>query len=335
MAMEKVITGMFYIALGAFVAYLGFWWSEAGPHIRLLPALFAVGMGATGLALLFGRKARTVYQEADPERDSPWETRAEAAVSAAARSAAERNEDAALLGHEMKNYLCTLKGNAHLLRQRINGHDQIIIDRIDRVVEKLESFTRNMSEAHNATSSRVFWGLRLADSARACVVTHFHKEAGRFHWDVQDGGALLLGDPNRLEQVFLNLYANALEAGASSVITSVSRVAGRLELRIEDDGRGCAPEDVARIFEPFFTTKQGPARRGLGMFIVQSIVENHGGRVQVRSKNDAEKGSRGLVFTLDFPMAIPGFPEKPATTFPPEDSAGVSAHWLLALPEPF
>jgi signal transduction histidine kinase len=224
---------------------------------------------------------------------------------------------AALLGHEIKNYLCTLKGNASLLRQRVPTDDQAIIDRIDRVVEKLESFTRRMGASEAATGLGVLTPVVPSQTAQACVRTHFHKrsEAFRFHED--PGAPPLLCDPGRLEQVFLNLYANALEAGAVRVDTWVRREENRLLIRIEDDGRGCAREDLARIFEPFFTTKTGPARRGLGMFIVQSIVENHGGRVQVESKNGSGAGRTGLIFTLVFRQgrgAVPGRPAALAAT---------------------
>jgi hypothetical protein len=91
----------------------------------------------------------------------------------------------------------------------------------------------------------------------------------------------------------------------------VARNGDRLQVFVEDDGKGCAPEDLERIFEPFFSTKSGPARRGLGMFIVQAIVENHGGRIKVQSKNGTGEGAHGLVFLLDFPMSLPAQPASP------------------------
>jgi len=134
--------------------------------------------------------------------------------------------------------------------------------------------------------------------------------------------------------VFLNLYANALEAGATRVSTSMRRLGDKIRIRIEDDGKGCAQEDLARIFEPFFTTKPGPARRGLGMFIVQSIVENHGGRIRTESKNGAKAGSHGLIFTLEFPLSMPSLVEKPENPFLHDDAVRSPESWLLTLPEP-
>ncbi|MDB5047593.1 MAG: histidine kinase [Fibrobacteres bacterium] len=340
MTSEKLTTGMSYIALGAFAAYLGLWWSESGSRSHMVPMLIALGMAVVGLALLL-RSGKRFARGSRLRHGAAFETRLESEGNPADRSQENErhgddgpNGEAALFGHEMKNYLCTLKGNASLLRERIQDNDRVIIDRIDRVVERLESFTRNISKASNATSNRTLWRLRLGEEAKACVSTHFHRDTARFHWEIQDKSATLLGDPARFDQVFLNLYMNAVEAGARCVTTSVGRLGDRVLVRIEDDGKGCDPEDLSRIFEPFFTTKRGPARRGLGMFIVQSIVENHGGTIQVRSKNGSGEGAHGLVFTMDFPLSVPSLPEKPEAAFRLEPHADAAQHWLLTLPEP-
>jgi signal transduction histidine kinase len=298
-----------------------------------------LGAALAGLAALV-RKGRPMARPAPGFGGrSPWSGRLErrlAAVSPIVRHdpAAGQDGDAALLGHEMKNYLCTLRGNAHLLRQRMPGQDQDILDRIDRVVESLETFSRNLSGAREAaTASGALWYVQPADTAQACARTHFHRDLDVFRWEAAADAPTLLCDPDRLEQVFLNLYANAMEAGARNVATTVRREGSRLVVRIEDDGKGCAQEDLERIFEPFFTTKQGPARRGLGMFIVQSIVENHGGCIRVGSKNGTAPGRCGMVFTLEFPIP-PIVPSRrgdlaPVTLAPAKAGEG----WLLAHPE--
>ena len=130
--------------------------------------------------------------------------------------------------------------------------------------------------------------------------THFPQQAARFQWEAPAEIPLVHGDASRLEQVFVNLYSNALEAGAERVVTAVERRADVLCIRIEDDGRGCPPEVAERIFEPFFTTKLG--NRGLGMFIVRSIVMNHGGRIGAIGKNSSSQGCHGLVIHMEFPL---------------------------------
>lgn len=310
--------GAAWMALGAVAVWLG---KEAGNGSGfLIPACFVL----SAVLAFLGWQARGNLRRGRFASASP------ASGDLRFHGPAEAG-GAALLSHEMKNYLCTLKGNAHLLRQRIPGDDQAIIDRIDRVVEKLESFTRQLGNREAATALGAMSPLSSAQIARASARTHFHKRIDAFRFSEDPSSPSLLCDPGRLDQVFLNLYSNALEAGASRIDTAIRREGGKLVLRIEDDGRGCAEEDLARIFEPFFTTKSGPARRGLGMFIVQSIVENHGGSVRVETKNDSAAGSTGLIFTLEFPHPRrAAVSTRPAPLIAASDSA--AGEWMLSPP---
>ncbi|MCB1009966.1 MAG: hypothetical protein KDB94_13860, partial [Acidobacteria bacterium] len=91
------------------------------------------------------------------------------------------------------------------------------------------------------------------------------------------------GDPTRLGQVVLNLALNALDAvgdegpGAREVLLRTRSADGRVELAVSDSGPGLVDEHLPRLFEPFFTTKSDGL--GLGLSIVRSIVESHGGQV--------------------------------------------------------
>jgi signal transduction histidine kinase len=108
----------------------------------------------------------------------------------------------------------------------------------------------------------------------------------------------VVGDPVQLQQVLLNLLWNALDAAAAStnpkiVISSLDR-GEEVELAVLDNGPGLPPDVQQHLFESFFTTK--PQGLGLGLVIVQSIVERHQGRV--RADND-ERG--GAVFRVVLP----------------------------------
>jgi PAS domain S-box-containing protein len=108
-------------------------------------------------------------------------------------------------------------------------------------------------------------------------------------------------DASRMEQVFENLIANAIQHSPPGARV---RVAARLapapdapvEFTVEDEGAGLAEVDIPRLFEPFFSRRQGGT--GLGLSIVQRIVEAHGGRVVA-----ANRAAGGAVFAVSLPLA--------------------------------
>lgn len=219
-----------------------------------------------------------------------------------------------VFGHEMKNYLCVLKGNARLLRLEVRSEEQAaIIDRIDRVVERLETFAWKEPEA---SPDLVRTGRRecvdLLETARSCSRIHSSPAGAEFSVTGTGGPPYVQGDPQRLEQVLMNLYGNALEAGARRITTRVRGIGAEVEVAVEDDGRGCAPDQADRIFQsfppspaPVKAETPGGARRGLGLSIVRSIVETHGGRIRASVKNGRGDGETGLVVYLHFPVYAP------------------------------
>jgi len=119
--------------------------------------------------------------------------------------------------------------------------------------------------------------------------------------DLARGVASINGDISHLQQCFLNLIFNAVEAmprGGKLMISSrVDWSERQVRIAIKDTGYGIRQEDLDHIFDPFFTTKPEGEGTGLGLSIVYGVVKNHGGRVQVESTVGA-----GTVFTLDFPI---------------------------------
>jgi two-component system NtrC family sensor kinase len=117
----------------------------------------------------------------------------------------------------------------------------------------------------------------------------------------------VLGDPKQLEQVFLNLLLNAIEAmprkGTLAIRSAVKRIPNSpeemLQLSIQDTGCGIPEKDRPYLFDPFFTTKEGGT--GLGLSIVYSIVQKHNGQIEVQS--EPRKGSS---FILSLPIQKEG-----------------------------
>ena len=108
------------------------------------------------------------------------------------------------------------------------------------------------------------------------------------------------GNPGQLQQVFLNLLVNAMQAvGASGRVEVESSVAGAgVRVRVRDDGIGIAPEDRERLFVPFFTTKPAGEGTGLGLFLSYQIVQRHRGEIHVTSTP-----KRGTTFEVWLPQS--------------------------------
>lgn len=217
------------------------------------------------------------------------------------------SEKMALLGrmaagivHEIGNPLSSLSARLRLLERR--REEEFVaesvrllqgqIDRIQRIVRGVSQFTRSPKEA---------WAPCRVDEimAEALEILRMDRKASGIRIEVDPGPGLpeTVGVPDRLAQVFLNIGLNALEAMARGGQLSV-RLAhrnGEIAVSFSDTGEGMPPEVRERIFDPFFTTKADGS--GLGLFISYSIVNAHGGRIEVESRR-----GEGTTFTVFLPV---------------------------------
>ncbi|MEK6526390.1 MAG: HAMP domain-containing sensor histidine kinase [Nitrospirota bacterium] len=106
-------------------------------------------------------------------------------------------------------------------------------------------------------------------------------------------------DSGDLIQVFVNLIVNAAQAmkGRGRLTLATHGEEGTITVSTHDTGPGIPPEHRAKIFAPFFTTKQVDKGTGLGLYVVQSLISKHGGRISVES----EEG-KGTTFHIQFPI---------------------------------
>ncbi|WP_198119626.1 ATP-binding protein [Massilia rhizosphaerae] len=107
---------------------------------------------------------------------------------------------------------------------------------------------------------------------------------------------------SQLNQVFMNLLVNAAQAIQNRGVITIATGAqdGWVWVKISDNGCGIAPDNLKRVFEPFFTTKPVGSGTGLGLSLSYSIVNKHGGRIDVASKPGV-----GTVFTVRLPVTPP------------------------------
>jgi two-component system sensor histidine kinase HydH len=211
---------------------------------------------------------------------------AEARTREQERRLAALGEMSAVLAHEIKNPLASLKGNAQLLAaslpegEKPRQRAERVVDearRLEQLTLDLLAFVRS-GELHRAEAS-------VGELVRAAAGDTPIEVTGDARWQL-DGG--------RMRQVLANLISNAGEAGPPPVRVSVHVAGGKLVIEIADRGPGVPEADRERIFEPFFTNKTRGT--GLGLAIARRIVVMHGGTIQV---GDAPGG--GALFRIEVP----------------------------------
>jgi signal transduction histidine kinase len=116
--------------------------------------------------------------------------------------------------------------------------------------------------------------------------------------DVPDEPLIVDADEGQLKQVFWNLARNALQAmpeGGTLKTQLEKNSSNRLRISFSDTGRGMTPDQVEHLFEPFSSTTGGT---GLGLSIVYQIIRDHGGTINVRSRE-----GQGTTITIELPAA--------------------------------
>ena len=206
------------------------------------------------------------------------------------------------LAHEIKNPLAGIRGAAQLLKLGASPADaplaQVIVDEVDRIrrlVDQVEAFSdERVAEKRPVNIHRVL------DRVRTLVASAFGDEV-RFSDSYDPSLPLALGDEDQLVQIFLNVAKNAAEAAlergdargevliATGYRTGARVHAGRhgwrnapLEVRIQDNGAGVAPDLRHRLFDAFVSTKE--RGMGLGLTLVAKLVHAHNGLIEVESE---------------------------------------------------
>ena len=212
-------------------------------------------------------------------------------------------ELSAILAHEIRNPLASIRGTAEILMEdgapAENRREFLDIlvkesDRLNHVVEDFLKMAR--PEPINKIPCDV-------NEELANMVTLFSAQARQSKVSLELKPSSLpsfRGDGEKLRQAFMNILLNAIQAtpagGRVTVSTSEDRERRRIVISFADNGPGISQEAASKIFEPFFTTKG--TGTGLGLPITKKIIEGHGGSIEVES----EPGN-GATFKVLLPVA--------------------------------
>lgn len=199
---------------------------------------------------------------------------------------------AAGVAHEINNPLANVSLQLELLHK-----DPAVAALPDKVMSRLQAIERNIDKsARIARELLTFAGGReLAESpapvdlartvSNAWQLAAHRTEGYRLRCDLA-AGMTIEGIPLKLEELFLNLFLNAMDAMPDGGLIEVSGSLreDRAVVRVSDHGTGIAPEQLNLVMEPFFTTKEIGKGTGLGLAICYGIMELHGGSIEVGAR---------------------------------------------------
>jgi signal transduction histidine kinase len=233
---------------------------------------------------------------------------------------------AAQITHEIRNPLASIGLNTELLADELppDGEEgrrliAAIAAEVDRLSEITETYLRFVRLPRPKVELEDLGA--LVSSSLEFSRAELRQAGVALELDIAPGLPPVAADENQIRQALLNLVRNAKEAmsGGGRVRVEVGPgEGGRVRIAVTDTGPGIAPEDQGKIFDPFFSTKEKGT--GLGLALVQQIVHEHGGRIDLESP--AEGGTR---FVLWLPCGGP-----PGAA--PEIKAPAAGPAVLALP---
>ena len=243
------------------------------PDLRTTARWLAVvgGIAALTLTVLAGVLVR-------------WSFGRERAVREAeqARRLATLGQMSAVLAHEIRNPLASLKGNAQLLAGGLPDGDRMRAkaDRVVAEATRLETLSNDLLEFVRDGE------LRLAEHDPAAVVRDAAAAAaeGRVTVDATAAPRAWRFDADKLRQVLINLFENAAELDGGPIEARVTRADRGLAIEVRDHGPGIAEPDLPHLFEPFFTRRTRGT--GLGLAVAKRLVDLHGGTIEADNAPD-------------------------------------------------
>jgi signal transduction histidine kinase len=263
-------------------------------------------------------------------------TELRARAEALAETDRRKDEFLAMLAHELRNPLGAIANASYLLEQLGSTDPQTArpVAIIRRQIQHLVRMVDDLLDVSRITQGKI--ELRRQPLDLAEVLRHA-AEASRplaeakeqeLKVDLPPGPLPLDGDVTRLEQVVSNLLRNAVKftEPRGHIALSVQREGGEAVVRVRDDGAGISADLLPRVFDLFAQGEQGLDRSeaglGIGLTLVRSLVEMHGGKVAARS----EGPGKGSEFEVRLPLADPQYrPTSPTEKLRPRASGATSS----------
>jgi len=223
------------------------------------------------------------------------------------------------VAHELNQPLAVIKTASRFFMRKIARNEKIedevlstmageidsYVDRATKIINHMRQFGRQSDVSLEKVQVNM-----LLERALEILGQQLKVRGIEVVWDLAPDLPLILADPDRLEQVFINLLINARDAidekwqsqsgqqGAKKITLKTSRDGNVITVEVTDTGPGIPAAMLERIFEPFFTTKKVGQGTGLGLSISYGIIKDCKGSIRARSRAD-----EGASFIIKFPIA--------------------------------
>jgi len=213
---------------------------------------------------------------------------------------------ASQIGHEMRNALQIFKGNFQMACQYRSNDErfQKYTIRCTQSFDRLEIYSRNLltlgkPKPSNLCKFNIIEAInKTIDKLNEINILKYYDISRNYNFSSQE----IYGDPVQIDQMITNLLINAHHAMQQSGELSIGVQCGDardfVDISIQDTGSGIAEENLDKVFEPFFTTKPEGKGTGLGLAVIKKIVDNHHGKIMIRSKVN-----QGTTVTVSLPLS--------------------------------
>ncbi|MEK7374748.1 MAG: ATP-binding protein, partial [Thermodesulfobacteriota bacterium] len=218
-------------------------------------------------------------------------------------------EMAAGLAHEIRNPLAGIKVSIEVLLSELNieERDRDVLAKIIEQIRHIELLMKNLLNYARPVAAQpaIVNVNKILEKTAYFIEKHPSFVSGdprkQIIKELDDNLPEIVGDPQQLQQVFLNLLLNAADAipegGKITIKTSHDKEGKTIAIKVQDTGKGIPAELKERIFQPFFTTKGKGKGTGLGLAVSKRIVEEHGGSIDV-ARNEAGGASFKIVLPV-------------------------------------
>ncbi|NPV44719.1 MAG: PAS domain S-box protein [Firmicutes bacterium] len=214
---------------------------------------------------------------------------------------ASLGELAAGLAHEIRNPLAGIKTSTQVLANRAEQNDAnvLLFDKIISEIDRMNKLITDLLNFAKPPASRLEKRdiTKIIRESAKFLEEHFRKCKVNITFNFPLKEYFVLVDGYQMKQIFLNLFMNAIKAmpEGGRISVYIAAKGDFIEIYVRDTGKGISQENLPRIFDPFFTTD--PKGTGLGLSVVQKLVIQNGGEIDVKSELN-----KGTTFCIKLPV---------------------------------